>query len=362
MSKFRDANEKLLKPIPKNLFETILQKNLCHFTAFQAGKKFYRQLEGLGMGDSVSPILANIFLGKLEEDLVEELLESKKIHSYRRYMDDCYLVIPRGQSIKIFEHFNNLHPSIKFTLDLPKEKCLKFLDFEIYEDLNTMNFEIRGFEKNPVTMEFKRDVGPTKIKKGILTGDIKRAHFKNSTKRGLSDDLDKLRKKYLDLNYPETMIREEILRCDSPKPDSGIDWEKEKSEFPERNFTLQIPFTDFRVEKISRKIRNTLRSITPKFNLNIVHRTITIRNTLVKQLNPKFDPFSLINSVYFFECFCGSSYVGESERQARTRIKEHNQSSREPQYLSTIPVVLFTKQNYRHIVLIQDHKKTRLFM
>jgi hypothetical protein len=58
---------------------------------FQAGNQFFHQKIGLPMGGSLSPSLANIYLGVLERKIISQY--SPPILFYRRYMDDLLFIL-----------------------------------------------------------------------------------------------------------------------------------------------------------------------------------------------------------------------------------------------------------------------------
>ena len=63
------TRNKLRKLGPKHLFKRLLC-NVTKNTVFTFNNRLYRQIDGCGMGNPLSPVLANIFMAKLEEDVV----------------------------------------------------------------------------------------------------------------------------------------------------------------------------------------------------------------------------------------------------------------------------------------------------
>ena len=55
-------------------------------TVFSFNDKLYKQIDGCGMGNPLSPVLANIFMAKLEADVVRPFNPP----FYDRYVDDCF--------------------------------------------------------------------------------------------------------------------------------------------------------------------------------------------------------------------------------------------------------------------------------
>ena len=86
---------------------------------FQFDGHLYEQREGVAMGSPLGPLLANVFMCHLEEELSDnDLIPS----FYKRYVDDT-LAIMLG--VDAAENFlgvlNGLHPSIHFTMELSND-------------------------------------------------------------------------------------------------------------------------------------------------------------------------------------------------------------------------------------------------
>ena len=58
---------------------------------FQFEGDLYQQIDGVAMGSSLGPIMANAFLCSLEDDLEKE---DKLPNLYRRYVDDTITAMP----------------------------------------------------------------------------------------------------------------------------------------------------------------------------------------------------------------------------------------------------------------------------
>ena len=64
-----------------------------------------------GMGNPLSPVLANIFMAKLEADVVRPFNPP----FYDRYVDDCFSKKKKDEPDALFERLNCYHPNIVFT-------------------------------------------------------------------------------------------------------------------------------------------------------------------------------------------------------------------------------------------------------
>jgi len=89
----------------------------------------YKQLFGTPMGSPLSPVIADIVMQDLEEDVLNSL--DFNIMTYYRYVDDIFLIAPQDKIDIIFERFNNQHDRIKFTIENERNRSLSFLDLLI---------------------------------------------------------------------------------------------------------------------------------------------------------------------------------------------------------------------------------------
>lgn len=100
----------------------VLKKN--NFT-FQG--EHYLQTNGTAMGTKMAPSYANIFMGKVEKQLLECSIE--KPLSWYRFIDDVDMKWDKGdQELQTFiTNANNQHPTIKFTHET-SNSTINFLD------------------------------------------------------------------------------------------------------------------------------------------------------------------------------------------------------------------------------------------
>ena len=55
----------------------------------------YEQTDGVSMGGSLGPVLANIIMTEFEKVVVENLIKTGTVKLYARYVDDSLLVIKK---------------------------------------------------------------------------------------------------------------------------------------------------------------------------------------------------------------------------------------------------------------------------
>ena len=108
----------------------------CNILKFN--NEFWIQLIGTSMGTRVAPTYANIFMGKLEKEILSNCPQHLQpfIHTWQRFIDDI-LIIWTGteeQFSEFFNFLNSYHPTMKFdeAQHNSRENSCEFLDLSIY--------------------------------------------------------------------------------------------------------------------------------------------------------------------------------------------------------------------------------------
>ena len=98
---------------------------------FQFNGALYEQIDGVAMGSPLGPLMANTFMCYIEENLQAQ----HQVPSlYRRYVDDTLAAVPSLEAAESFlETLNQVHPAIKFTIELPNNNVLPYLGMEIHK-------------------------------------------------------------------------------------------------------------------------------------------------------------------------------------------------------------------------------------
>ena len=287
------------------------------------------------MGSVLSPILAEIYLGLIEEQFIQPLIDQKIIFSWRRYVDDTFVSLPRRNVEKVFEYINNIDKNLRFTRDDQVNGVLRFLDTEVYRSKVTKKYETRLYRKDiksDFLNNFQTSITPKSYLISTLVGEIHRANNVSTTESDLENALDKLKIRFQKHGYSSKLIEskiKEVKERDFQKKPSSKNYEEEKKYFPNRNISLSLTFTSKRCSKIAQAIRNELKEITPEYSVNFCWRTVNTDSLILPRLKRKIDDFHQTNTVYQFSCVepCKSSYIGETSRRVFHRIYEHNRLS-----------------------------------
>ena len=98
------------------------------------------------MGSPLGPTLANIFLCHHEQIWLNNCPNEYKPSIYRRYIDDTFLSFDNSQqSISFLNYLNGMHANIEFTVELPVNDSLPFLDLNIH--INDHSLDTSVFRK-----------------------------------------------------------------------------------------------------------------------------------------------------------------------------------------------------------------------
>ena len=80
--------------------------------------KYYSQIDGVAMGSSLSPTLANIFLCYHESNWLKDCPKNLKPIYYKRYVDDIFVLFNKPEHAQFFlEYINKKHKNIKFSIE-----------------------------------------------------------------------------------------------------------------------------------------------------------------------------------------------------------------------------------------------------
>ena len=95
---------------------------------FQLNNAFYEQLEGVAMGSSLSPMVANFFMERFENDALRSA--TYKPFVWLRYIDITFVIWSHGREKleRFLNHINSIHPYIQFTMETENNRKLSFLD------------------------------------------------------------------------------------------------------------------------------------------------------------------------------------------------------------------------------------------
>ena len=106
-------------PLPAERITELLQ--LClKSTYFSYNGKFYEQRQGTAMGS---------YMEFFEELALQSAPSRPRL--WKRYVDDTCCIMKEDEVEPLFNHLNNVRPTIKFTMELERDGSLPFLDTKL---------------------------------------------------------------------------------------------------------------------------------------------------------------------------------------------------------------------------------------
>ena len=127
----RSYEDKLITATLKKRTMKKFITDVCKKSAFSFNGNVYKQTDGVSMGSSLGPVIANIFMTELEIFILDELINDNIVKFYIRYVDDTLLLVKLEDTDKILKKFNSFDKNIQFTVDKFLNGNVHFLDIKI---------------------------------------------------------------------------------------------------------------------------------------------------------------------------------------------------------------------------------------
>ena len=123
---YRGPDPSIIPTLPEDVLKRLIE--LCvKDNTFVFNGKVYEQKDGVAMGSSLGPLLANIWMAHLEESFMHGHDEFPLF--YRRYVDDTFCLFKDRISAEMFLIFlNSIDNNIKFEMEWEQNDKLEFLD------------------------------------------------------------------------------------------------------------------------------------------------------------------------------------------------------------------------------------------
>ena len=128
---------RLDKLVSTNLKKRTLKKlilDTCTKTVFSFNNKLYQQKDGVSMGSSLGPVLANIIMTEIEDVVIKSLIINSTIKLYTRFVDDTSLLIKPDNVKEVHNSLKKFDKILCFTVDMFQNKLPHFLDLELSPD------------------------------------------------------------------------------------------------------------------------------------------------------------------------------------------------------------------------------------
>lgn len=288
--------------------------------------KYYKQKNGLPMGNPASPTIANIYLSYIEHQFLSTCNLEYYPLLYLRYLDDILIITRSKQSFDIFyQHIlsHTTNTQISFTTEEESNNQLPYLDFLLSRN-QKYSFYTTGVYRKPTHADsyiHPHSLVPQQYFKNIMITLRHRAYDICNTNETLKNEFYYLSHVFSNNGYNPKLISDIFhpAKCqlkESPKI------QRLKFDF---NSTVIIPFFGPLSYKIRRLLKNY--DINTHFSSGLSFQRSLFKSTQ-KHTLPSFIPNTTIpnrkNVIYQINCNdCQAYYIGQTKRDFITRFKEH---------------------------------------
>ena len=299
--------QKRLKPICSKLIMSRFLKKLVSGCQVTFNGMLIKQIDGSAMGNPLSVVLANIFMTKLERDVVDP----ERPILYKRYVDDVFTRKKKNQEDTLIENLNSYHPKIRFTVE---KNIGKFLDTKL--EMKDGEYQTKVSRNRKLPMHWSSKV-PKKFKRNVINNDLDRASKISSN---LEYEKEEIRKKYKNADFPKRYVESVIRQFEEKRNNQNediISGEVEKPFIP-----VKLPFCA-KNENTAKHFLSKVNEFTNNsFKICVVWQTRKVRTL-----------FKLKDKSQYTSCviYQGTSndnnnikYIGETKFITTHRWEQHN--------------------------------------
>jgi len=305
-------------------------------TFFKFDNQYYKQNFGTPMGSPLSPVIADLVMQDLENEVLETI--DFPVAFYYRYVDDILTAVLPSHIDTLLDKFNTIHPRLKFTIEVGGNK-INFLDTTILICNNKIKFD--WFHKPTFSGRYLNFLSqhPLSQKRGVIMGMVDRAFFLSHPDFH-QKNLESIVNILLNNDYPLDFIFKTIrTRLKSLLYNFNKQEDSNNDESDQSNKWFTIPFID----SVSNKFRGIAKDIDSRltfYSVNKLGRFIKVHKDPLQNTSKR-------NVVYKILCKdCDASYVGQTGRQLNTRISEHRAHIR--RNTTTNSVITDHRLNHNH--------------
>ena len=286
--------------------------------------KYYKQKDGVAMHSLLGSTLANVFLCHFEEQLMSDCPIDYKLLSYRRYVDDTFLLFLSELHVtKFLNYMNSKHHNIKFTVEREENNSLAFLDIKIIHDSGKFQTSIyRKSTFSAVLINFESFL-PTSCKYNLVSTLLHRGFMICCPYKTLHFEVLKLKQIFRSNGYPQNFVD----RCIKMYLDKVFIKHPSICVVPNKGISLCFSILGNNSLEIKRQLQNATERTSPYCQLNVIFKSPSkiVNRFHFKDVLPK----KLCSGiVYSFKCNSRNAiYYGKTKRHFYIRAAKHMEIS-----------------------------------
>ena len=313
-------------------------KKLLEFSVkdapFRFQEKIYRQINGVAMGNPLAPIIADLWMQKMETKL--NRFSKNRPVIWLRYVDDVFCLFTTSETkIKDFHsRINRWHEKLTFTLELGSNNSISFLDVLVTQD-----------EEDKLTTSMYRKPTHTglymlwdsnqnrKYKLGLIRTLVIRIYRICSKQSIIEKELNLLRKTLTDNGYPPHIVRRGIVEGEVITRRISQNQMKMNNNNDNNNRkTIYFTIKYYGQESVvfASKVKKYCKKLISNLDIQFAFKkNMSLKSVFLPILKGTDENRKKKNLVYSIPCLdCDRVYIGETSRMKETRMKEHKANIR----------------------------------
>jgi len=365
--KWKELKKFINKNIDWEMFDKILSFCTEETNYFTCLNKKYFQIDGLAMGNCLSPVLADIVMTELLRHVFKILKIKPKLAV--KYVDDLLFLLPSHMINQFLQALNSFHENIKFTFEIMVNNRLSYLDMT----LEIVNDKIQTFwykkETNKGRILNFNSAHNFNLKMNTATGLVNRIFSLSSNNKW--NQCNKLAFDLLEKNdYPRQLIQRIINQTKNKlinTPSNILRIVDNNDDIPvveNTNIYRSLTYVRGLSEELSTVFRKENSNMKIAFKNNN-----TVGKQFFTKIKDKTTKFETSGVVYEIRCMdCNKIYIGQTGCKLKNRISKHKSDintkkefASELAYHSIINGHKFDFENTR-ILDIEQMTNKRLFL
>ena len=318
-------------------------------TYFFFNNILYKQKEGLAMGNPLAPTLANIFLGNMEDNFLNDCPVEFKPLYYRRYLDDIFAVFStKEQYMQFYDHISGYHANIEFTVEEELNGKLSFLDVMVTKEDLSMDFSV--YRKPTYTMLGTSYFSfiPNVFKINAVRALIHRAYHLSSSFSNFQIEIDFLRNFFDTNGFPKIIID----RCISKFLNKIYTPPETISTVPREEIYIKLSYLGKNSDQLVTVFQTYLRDFFPQINFKFVFTNDSSIGAFFKHKENLPDELRS-HIIYKYICdACQASYIGSTVKQSKVRFFQHMGVS----HRTSLPIAKPVQSSIRDHCEFSDHR------
>ena len=341
---YSTASNPIFKNIPIDLELFCELLTVCtSFNQFIFHNQYYRQISGLPMGSSLSPVMSNIYMEHFEQELIKDVPCDLRPSLWMRYVDDIFVIFEDMSKFEPFlDHLNRIRPSIQFTYELSRTdkvvegspnlpdniaEAIPFLELNVMRRTDG-SFTFSIFKKTCHAGNYIHAFSyqPKSHKISVIRNQYLRA-YRYCDSQFLKDEEKGIRQSFLALGYPSKFIEE----CRA----SAFKGRKHEIQKEYLLALHELPFAS-NTAAINTEKKEPLATLTlnyhprseklkPRLKEMGIRLAFSSNSTIGRQLKHSSTCAQPRGSVYVVNCYaCSEVYVGQTGRHTEDRMSEHS--------------------------------------